>query len=117
MNKIRALADYGYSPCGLGPEQPPAQQTNFFQVVFTKSIRGISFFSSSGTVTPISASQCALAFGGGQRVDDVEIQLALEETEVLIQHAEQGDGEEGKNEGGIRTDMPPTKDNAGVDDI
>jgi len=40
--------------------------------------------------------------------------MLLKRTET---NAEEGDGEEGKSEGGIRVDMSSTKDNASVDGI
>jgi hypothetical protein len=48
---------------------------------------------------------------------DSHIDVALEETQVFVQNAEENDGGKRKDELGARADVPGGKDDAGVDDL
>ena len=45
------------------------------------------------------------------------VDVALEETQVFVQNAENNEGSKRQDELGARVDVPGTKDDAGVDDL
>ena len=77
-----------------------------------------------GLVSPSVGRAPATSAGGaggplslGKLECDVLVDALLEDTEILVQDAEEDDGEEGEGKLEVRVDVPGLEDDAGVDDL